>query len=254
MENPRPEKVAIVSEVREKLSESDAVILTEYRGLSVADMAKLRQQLGDAGAEYKIYKNTLVRLATRELGLEELETMLEGPTAVAFVKGDVAEVAKALRDFSKTNPALIMKGGVLGEAILSSADATKLANLEPRSVMLAKFAGLLAAPMQQFASLLQAAPRQMAGLLQALIDDRNANGDPNSSGGAPPSGGDAQSSVPVSESALSEADQSESDEPAAPETGAEATVAEDGGAQEATTEAASAEATGDSGDQASDEA
>src|SRR5437773_2207910 len=99
MDNPRPEKVAVVDEVRAKLSDADGAILTEYRGLTVSDLAALRSALKPAGGEYKIYKNTLVRFAVRDLGLAEFEEMLVGPTAIAFVKGDAAAVAKALRDF-----------------------------------------------------------------------------------------------------------------------------------------------------------
>src|SRR5438105_12843882 len=127
MDNPRPAKVAVVNEVRERLSSADAAILTEYRCLNVAEMARLRRSLREAGGQYKIYKNSLVRFAVRELGLEELEQMLLGPTAIAFVDGDAAAVAKSLRDFSRTNPALVIKGGVLGTTVLSAADAGALA-------------------------------------------------------------------------------------------------------------------------------
>lgn len=178
MENPRPEKVAVVDEVREKLSAADAAVLTEYRGLNVTDTATLRNALRDAGGEYKIYKNTLVRLAARDLGLD-IEDLLVGPTALAFVQGgDPVLVAKALRDFAKTNPALVIKGGVLGTKTLSEADIKALADVEPREVLLAKFAGLLAAPLQQLAGLLQALPRDFAYGLQALIDQGGAPGAP----------------------------------------------------------------------------
>ncbi len=102
MENPRPEKVAVVDEVRERFSQSDAAVLTEYRGLNVADISALRRSLRTAGGDYKIYKNTLVRFAARDLGLE-IEDLLTGPTAIAFVDGDPVAVAKALRDFARTN-------------------------------------------------------------------------------------------------------------------------------------------------------
>src|SRR5438270_910736 len=130
MENPRPAKVAVVDEVRQRLSSSGAAILTEYRGLNVAEMARLRRSLREAGGQYKIYKNSLVRFAVRELGLEELEQMLLGPTAIAFVDGDAAAVAKSLRDFSRTNPALVIKGGVLGTTVLSAADAVAMSSKE----------------------------------------------------------------------------------------------------------------------------
>src|SRR5882757_10943822 len=112
MENPRAEKVAVVDEVREKLSAADAAVLTEYRGLNVTAISALRRSLREAGGEYKIYKNTLVRFATRDLGLE-IDELLTGPTAITFVEGDAAAVAKTLRDYAKTNPALVVKGGLL---------------------------------------------------------------------------------------------------------------------------------------------
>jgi large subunit ribosomal protein L10 len=180
MENPRPEKVAVVDEVRERFGAADAALLTEYRGLDVTALAQLRRALRDAGGEYKIYKNTLVRLAAREAGLE-IEDMLLGPTAIAFVgerpdgaPGDAVLVAKALRDFARGNPALVVKGGVMDDRALTAADAKALADIEPREVLLARFAGALAAPMQQFAGLLQALPRNFAYGLSALIEKGGA--------------------------------------------------------------------------------
>lgn len=170
MENPRPEKVAIVDEVRSRLEDSDAALLTEYRGLSVAQMAELRGQLRGVGTEYKIYKNTLVRRAVNSLDITELDQTLTGPTAIAFVKGDAAAAAKTLREYAKANPALIVKGGVLGTKVLDEADAKALASLPSREVLLAQIAGLFAQPMQSFAGLLQALPRNFAYGLKALID------------------------------------------------------------------------------------
>jgi large subunit ribosomal protein L10 len=181
MENPRPEKVAVVDEVRERFASSSAALLTEYRGLDVAALAELRRALRDAGGDYKIYKNTLVRFAARDRGLE-IDDMLTGPTAIAFVRdgadddggsaGDPVLVAKALRDFARGNPALVVKGGVMGDSRLSADDAQALADVEPREVLLAKIAGAFAAPMQQFAGLLEALPRNFAYGLQALIDQK----------------------------------------------------------------------------------
>jgi large subunit ribosomal protein L10 len=171
-DNPRPEKAAVVTEVKERLSNADAAILTEYRGLTVQDLATLRRSLREAGGDYKIYKNTLVRFAVQEQGLDELEPLLEGPVAIAFVSGDAVAVAKALRDFGRTNPNLVIKGGLLGTSILSAADTSALANLPTREVLLARLAGGLAAPLQQFAGLLQALPRNFAYGLKALIDTR----------------------------------------------------------------------------------
>jgi len=103
-DNPRPEKVAVVDEVREKLQNAQAAILTEYRGLTVGEISALRRTLREQGGEYRIYKNTLVRFAVRDLGLDELEQSLVGPTAIAFIEGDAVGVAKALRDYARTNP------------------------------------------------------------------------------------------------------------------------------------------------------
>jgi large subunit ribosomal protein L10 len=178
MENPRPEKVAVVDEVRERFGSASAALLTEYRGLDVSAIGALRRALRDAGGEYKIYKNRLVRFAAREAGLD-IEDLLVGPTAIAFVgerpdgaPGDAVLVAKALRDFARTNPALVVKGGVMDDKTLSAQDARALADVAPRDVLLAQLAGAFAAPMQQFAGLLQALPRNFAYGLQALIDQR----------------------------------------------------------------------------------
>ncbi len=178
MENPRPEKVAVVDEVKSRLTDSDAAILTEYRGLTVKNMADLRASLRENGGEYKVYKNTLVRFAVRDLELNELEASLTGPTAIAFVKGDAVAVAKILKDFAKTNPSLIVKGGVLGSKPLSAADASALADLPTREVVLSQLAGLLAQPMTQFAGLLQALPRNLAYGLKALIEKGGASDAP----------------------------------------------------------------------------
>jgi large subunit ribosomal protein L10 len=184
MENPRPEKVAVVDEVRERFTSANAALLTEYRGLDVTAIGELRRALRAAGGDYKVYKNTLVRLAAREAGLD-IEDMLTGPTAIAFVgerpdgePADAVLVAKALRDFARTNPALVVKGGIMDSATLSAGDARALADVESREVLLARFAGALAAPMQQFAGLLQALPRNFAYGLSALIDKGGAGDAP----------------------------------------------------------------------------
>jgi large subunit ribosomal protein L10 len=193
MENPRPEKVAVVDEVRERLNGSQAAILTEYRGLTVREMAALRQALSAAGGDYKVYKNTLVKLAIAGGRHESLEALLEGPTAIAFVSGEVSAVAKALRDYARSNPSLVVKGGLHGEGFLSAQDLGVLADLPPRDVLLARMAGALAAPMQQLAGLLQALPRSFAYGLSALLDQK----------GGPPA--DAPVEDAVTESASVEA-------------------------------------------------
>ena len=172
MGEPRPEKVAVVDEVRDRLSSSNGALLTEYRGLKVSALAALRRSVGEAGGEYKIYKNTLVRRAAAQLELTELEPLLVGPTAIAFVDGDAVAVAKSLRDFARANPALTIKGGVLGTTVLSAADAGALADVAPREVILAQLAGALAAPLQKMAGLLQALPRNFAYGLSAVLDQK----------------------------------------------------------------------------------
>lgn len=181
---PRADKVAIVTEVKERLEGSSAVVVTEYRGLTVKQLAELRRALRPVGGRYKVYKNNLVRRAADDAGIDLAEHLL-GPTALAFAEqtpdgepGDVVTVAKVLRDFARTNPALLIKGGYFdGEPI--DADGVKaLADIEPREVLLARLAGLIAAPMQQFAGLLQALPRDFAYGLKALIDEGGASGAP----------------------------------------------------------------------------
>ncbi|MEI7992653.1 MAG: 50S ribosomal protein L10 [Actinomycetota bacterium] len=167
MENPRPEKVATVAEIAAKLRSADAAILTEYRGLTVSQMAGIRRQLREAGSEWKVYKNSLARLAALQTGAEALSSELVGPTAVAFVKGDVAAAAKVLREASKVNPQLVLKGGVMGDKILSAKDVEVLADLPSRETLLAMFAGLLTA-----------LPRNLAYGLKALIDQKESEAVP----------------------------------------------------------------------------
>jgi large subunit ribosomal protein L10 len=171
---PRADKVAVVTEIVGKLNDSEAVFVSEYRGLTVGQLAEVRRALRPSDAEHVIYKNTLARLAVREVGLEGLDELLVGPTALTFVRGDVAGAAKALRDSSKTLPALVVKGGVLGEASLTEGDVLALADLPSREELLAQFAGALQAPLVKTAGLLQALPRNFAYGLSALIEKQAA--------------------------------------------------------------------------------
>jgi large subunit ribosomal protein L10 len=173
MENPRPEKVSIVAEIKASLAESDAVLLTEYRGMSVPSIGKLRRTLG-ADTSYKVYKNTLVRIAAEQQGIEGLEPLLHGPTAVAFVKGDAVEAAKALREFAKTEPRLIIKGGLLGGKVLDAAQTAALADMPPKAQVLAEIAGLFEAPLANIASLLEAPVRDIAYAIAALEEKQSA--------------------------------------------------------------------------------
>jgi large subunit ribosomal protein L10 len=205
MDNPRPEKVAVVDEVRSRLEGSGGTILTEYRGLTVSEMAVLRQALEKAGGDYKVYKNTLVKLAITGGRHQPLEGLLEGPTAIAFVDGEISAVAKALRDYARTNPNLVIKGGMFGGDVLSTADLGALADLPSRDVLLSRLAGGLAAPLRQMAGLLQALPRNFAYGLQALVDKS-----PDSGGAlddkSPDSGGALDDKSPDSGGALDDTD------------------------------------------------
>lgn len=171
MENPRPEKVAVVEEVRERLAASHASVVAEYRGLTVAQLAELRRALVGIG-EFKVYKNTLVRLAVAGSPHQELTPLLTGPTAITFVHGEVTEAAKTLRDFARSYPALVVKGGLADGAPLSGQDLARLADLPSREVLLARLAGGLAAPLRQLAGLLQALPQNLAYGLSALVERR----------------------------------------------------------------------------------
>jgi large subunit ribosomal protein L10 len=173
----RAHKVEVVDEVRTRLGAATASIVSEYRGLTVAELAELRVALAAAGGDYKIFKNTLVRRAVDGGEYQPLSEYLSGPSALTFVQGDISAVAKALRDFSRANPFLVIKGGLADGSLLSPGDLAALADLPPREVLLARLAGALAAPMQQMAGLLQALPRNMAYGISALIEQRGAAGE-----------------------------------------------------------------------------
>jgi len=170
-------KVEVVAEVKTRIEAASASIVSEYRGLSVAEMAELRDALAAVGGDYKIFKNTLVRRAIDGGDYQPLSEYLSGPSALTFVQGDISAVAKALRDFARANPLLVIKGGLADGSLLSPVDLAALADLPPRDVLLARLAGALAAPMQQMAGLLQALPRNMAYGISALIEQREAAGE-----------------------------------------------------------------------------
>lgn len=194
MGEPRADKVAVVAEVKEKLEAADGVVLTEYRGLDVPAMAELRSTLRPAGGEYKIYKNTLVRLAANELGME-IDELLTGPTALAFVgekadgsKGDPAAIAKALKEYAKTNDALVLKGGVLDGQALSVDDIKALADLPSREVLFAEFAGAMEHMLGDFAGLLDSKLREFVYAMEELVDKGGPGGAGNPDAGAADAG------------------------------------------------------------------
>ncbi len=218
----RPEKVATVEEIREKLEGARAAVLTEYRGLTVSELANLRASLRSAEAEYKVYKNTLARRAAEEAGLGDLVSLLEGPTAITFVNGDAVAVAKALRDYSRTNTHLVVKGGVLGTRVIQPDDVVALADIEPREVLLARIAGGFQAPLVKAAGLFQAFTRNMAYGIKALIDQRVAAGEEAPPADAEPPAADA-AEAPATEAEAPSAEAAATEEPEAP---AEAPAAE----------------------------
>ena len=172
MSKVHPAKVATVDEVRAKVDETSTAVVTEYRGMTVAEISTLRRQLRTLGADFKVFKNTLVKRAIVGTPSESMGEFLQGPTAIAFVNGDVSAVAKALRDFAKATPTLVVKGGVLDGRTLSVTDLTALADLPSREILLAQFAGALAAPMRTMAGLLKALPQNFAYGLSALLDTK----------------------------------------------------------------------------------
>lgn len=224
MDNPRPEKVAIVEEVKGRLESAEAVMVTEYRGLTVDAMSQLRINLRPAGGSYKVYKNTLVRRAAEGLN-EEFSELLVGPTALAFTEttpegeaGDVVTVAKALKDFANDNPDLIVKGGLFEGQFIDAEGLKQLADIEPREVLLAKLAGMIAAPMTQMAGLLQALPRDMAYGLKALVDQGGAPGAPTADA--------AEEAAPADDAPADDAAAPEAEAPAEEATAEEAPAAE----------------------------
>src|SRR5580692_6666383 len=217
-------KVAVVDEVRTRIGDARASIVSEYRGLTVAELKELRTTLASVGGDYRIFKNTLVRRAIDGGEYQPLGEYLSGPSALTFVQGDVSAVAKALRDFARTNPLLVIKGGLADGSLLSSSDLAALADLPSREVLLARLAGAIAAPMQQMAGLLQALPRNLAYGISALIEQREAGGEklPEAEAAAPdaeaaadvpaeaetatPDAADAAAEAPAEEAAAPEAE------------------------------------------------
>jgi large subunit ribosomal protein L10 len=163
----RPDKAAAVAEIVDSFNESAGAVLTEYRGLTVKQLQELRRALGE-NANYAVVKNTLTKLAAQEAGVDGFDDLLNGPTAIAFINGDVVEAAKGLRDFAKANPALVIKGGFVDGAPMDASEIAKLADLESREVLLGKLAGAMLASLSQAVYLLNAPIAQVARLAGAL--------------------------------------------------------------------------------------
>ena len=167
----KPTKIATVAEIADQFRNSAAAVVTEYRGLTMSQLTTLRKSLGGETA-YTVAKNTLVKRAAADAGVEGLDGLFIGPTAVAFINGEPVDAAKVLRDFARTNPLLIIKGGLLEGKALGAADVTKLADLESRDVLLAKMAGAMLATLTKAAVVLNALPSQVARLAAALVEKR----------------------------------------------------------------------------------
>ena len=171
----KPEKVSAVAEITEQFKGSTAAVVTEYRGLSVGNTTTLRRALGE-GATYSVAKNTLVKRAAAEAGIEGLDDLFVGPTAIAFIKGEPVDAAKPLKNFAKDNKALIIKGGYMDGAALSVEEVNKIADLESREILLAKLAGAMKGNLAKAAGLFNAPASQMARLAAALQEKKAAEG------------------------------------------------------------------------------
>ena len=172
----RAVKEATVAELAERFRNSSGAVLTEYRGLTVAQVKELRQTLGE-DATFAVVKNTLTKIAAKDAGVaDDFSQMLVGPSAIAFVGGDVVQAAKGLREFAKANPLLVIRGGVLEGKTLTPAEISRLADLEPRDVLLAKLAGAMKASLSGAAATFNALPTQMALLADALRAKQEASG------------------------------------------------------------------------------
>lgn len=169
---PTPEKVAAVDELKQELESSPAAVLTGYIGLSVAQLQELRRSLGD-NAKFRVTKNTLTKIAVREAGLaSELEDLIEGPSAIAFVRDDPVEAAKGLRDFARSNPALVIKGGVFDGRRMSSEEIARIADLESREALLSRTAAVMKAPLAKAAALFDAPMTKAVRTADALREKR----------------------------------------------------------------------------------
>jgi large subunit ribosomal protein L10 len=173
----RDDKATAVAEIAESLRSSSATVLTEYRGLTVAQLKELRRSLS-GNASYSVVKNTLTKIAAHEAGVEGIDDLLTGPSALAFVDGDPVEAAKGLRTFAKANPALVIKGGIMDGKVLTAEEVSKLADLESREVLLSKMAGALKASTQNAVSLFAAPLSQAARVVDALRAKVEAEGPP----------------------------------------------------------------------------
>ena len=171
---PTQAKAAVIEEITERFRTSSAAVLTEYRGLTVAQLTQLRRSLGE-GSSYAVVKNTLTKRAADSVGFSDLAPLLNGPTAIAFIEGDPVNAAKAIRDFARANPALVVKGGVVEGRTVDAREVTRLADVESREVLLAKLAGAMKGNLTKAAGLFQAPLSQVARLAAALQEKKPAD-------------------------------------------------------------------------------
>ncbi|MGI9666739.1 MAG: 50S ribosomal protein L10 [Acidimicrobiia bacterium] len=252
---PRPEKVQAVAEIKERMEGAQAVFLAEYAGLSVKQQQDLRRELRANGAEFKVVKMTLARLAADDLDVDSLDELLLGPTGLAFADEDPASAAKVLKDFSKENDVFVVKGGLLGSEFLTPEKISELADLEPREVLLAKLAGAMQAPMSNLAGLLAALPRNTASVFQQLLEQKEASEgtEASSSDDAADEAPEAEAEAPAEGSEDDTADaaaESSEDTADVPEDEADVASESDESEEEAAEEAPAEEASADEGDEA----
>ena len=227
----RADKQAAVAEIVDSFNDSAGAVLTEYRGLTVKQLQDLRRSLGE-NANYAVVKNTLAKIAAAEAGIEGVDDLLHGPTAIAFINGDVVEAAKGLRDFAKANPTLVIKGGVLDGKPLDASEIAKLADLESREVLLGKLAGAMLASLSQAVYLLNAPLAQAARLAGAL--QAKAEQDPSILAGGAGTAPVAAEEAPAEETAPEAAAETEAPADEAPAAEADAPAAETSDEGEAT--------------------
>lgn len=220
----RSDRQAAVADIVESFNDAAGAVLTDYRGLTVKQLQELRRSLGE-NANYAVVKNTLAKIAANQVGISGFDDLLAGPTAIAFIQGDVVEAAKGLRDFAKANPALIIKGGVLDGQPLDAAEVAKLADLESREVLMGKLAGAMLASLSQAVYLLNAPLAQAARLAGAL--QAKAEQDPSIlAGGASPQSSTAPAAAEEAPAADESAVEVPADEAAAPAEASEGEAAE----------------------------
>ena len=232
---PRPEKVQAVADIKERLDGAQAVFLAEYAGLSVQEQQALRRELRANGAEFKVVKMTLARLAAADMEIEDFDALLLGPTGLTFADGDPVAAAKTLRDFAKSHEVLVVKGGLLGREFLTPERIAELADIEPREMLLAKIAGAFEAPMAKMAGLLAALPRNAATAMQQLLEKKEAE--------QPAAGDHASSDEEPADEAAEQVAVAEAEEAVVEEAAVEEAVVEEvAEAEEAAEEVAVAEA------------